>query len=196
MAEATLGKRILKGVLILVGINIAFVAISLFTIPGLLIVYDPFLPHPIRDHGSKPSEFEALWVRWDAVSFDQPSMILHNNGDVSDMPTMAYRRWHFNRGSLYIDMYSRCGNDIPLARPGKYSVEFDGPDRMHLQKSNDKWPDYSGWYERVDVTEDLRERLEAEKESEDVEEARRARLILMSIAHAEDRGLTICEPSQ
>ena len=181
-------KRILKGLLFFVGANLAYVVLCFLTYPTFLFIYDPFMPHPMRDHGTKPEQFEGLWVQWDADPDGEPSMAFHLNGDVSDLPTMAQRRWHFDNGLLYIDSYSGCGNDIPFARTSKYKVEFDGPSRMQLAIISENWLDYSGWYERVEADNDLRQSLEAKRSAGYDDESWRAHRVLLTISHAEDRG--------
>jgi len=184
-----IGKRLLKAVLVFVGINIAYIAFAVVFSPPMLRLYYWFPKHPDKAHGTTPQEFVGFWKmeRSDQV------FILHPNGVQSESPGMDRRRWHYDDGLLYLDFWGTCGSCLPFGLSESYNVTFDGPDRMLLEP-DDKDRLYGtnhGWFTRVTYTEEWEQELIEQEKSEDYATSTRAYIFLLAIRDAREKGLQI-----
>lgn len=155
--------------------------------PGMAMVYaitDPLRGHPNWEHGEHPSEFEGLWVNEKPVEFgfDQDVVSLAAGGKMPGYG-MTRRKWHSEKGTLYIDGVSGCGNCYCGVMTQTLTVEFDGPDRMRLsrrpQANNDRG--IGGWYVRTPITKELKQTMEKQAELEDYVLSSQARSVLEAI---------------
>lgn len=192
MAQAGLGKRILKWSLIVVGFNAVFATIGWLYMPAILGVYMWFPKHPDRPHGSRPEEFEGLWVNWNSNRGTGAAFALTSEGDVVQLDGIAQCRWHITDDKLIVDQWSRCGNGVSWAMSSEYVVTFEGENRMQLIATEDSYRDRNnGWFERVAVNDELKEMLTEAIKKQEHDAWYSAQYTLFVIEDLEARGIEL-----
>ncbi len=192
-------KRSYKPAVITGIIAFPFLWFILAPFPGLGLIYsitDPLRGHPHGPHGKQPEEFVGMWMQEEPEEFGfrASAFFLMGDSTVADGPGMSFENWHVKKGTFYVDYMSRCGNGYAGNQTGKYEYEFDGADRMKLTHVIGTYDmDYSGWYQRVEVTDEfVREMEELEQSGHDAA-ASQARWAVFSIEDARHRGVDVPE---
>lgn len=197
-----------KRVWLVVGLTLGvFVVLSLFDPSGpfgcATAIWSYMPPHSRIKHGSTPPEFEGIWVQMDAEEYSTAAFALHKNGEANLWGGMVFFRWHYDDDRLFLESWTRCGSCWQGTTVREYAVVFDGVDRLTLSPQHESRSGFSnpvGTFERITVTDELKERLQKVVDERDYESgyegSRVSGYILRVIEQSEFKGYDYSEEEE
>jgi hypothetical protein len=182
-------ERFLKRAAVTSVIAVPLLWFVLAPFPGLGLIYsitDPLRGHPHSKHGTQPSEYVGLWVKENPVEFGfiSNAISLLADGHIGQQTGTSRLSWHFDDSLFSLDRVSGCGNCYRGVLTSDFKVEFDGKDRIKLTPVESySLRDIEGWYQRMDMTQDLRDRMTEQAKHDDDAISAQARAILRAFEY-------------
>ena len=184
-------KRLIKRAAVTSVIAVPLLWFVFAPFPGLGMIYsitDPLRGHPHSKHGTQPSGFVGLWVKENPVEFGLISnaIALLADGHIGQHTGTSRYTWHFDESLFSLDKVSGCGNCFRGVVTSEFIVEFDGKDRMKLTPASSySQRDIEGWYRRMDMTQELHEKMTEQAKLDDYALSSQARAILIAFEYSD-----------